>query len=321
MTAKTGLFPVSAIMLLALAAVGFGGQVAWAEDACLTTPNGPAPAGSHWYYRTDLATQHKCWSIKPLDQTQQTAPAQKTVGQEKSAIPLPAAAPARAAANSAPAPAPWTDPDPAADAATSVTWPDPPSLPPSADEAETSQAAPTSIDSPAPAMSAPATAPAPQAAAPTAPVTDSTQPANASSSADAKPDQDAPAAVKPAAEPSKVTAPARRTAAAAALAGVIGLLLVGTLLRRIIAKSLGRQRTVKVARVARREPSMVEPHAGIQPMPTQLRRSPSLVPSHAEAVRRINEVEEALRRFAQRQRAQRPAPLRTVARHGAGVRS
>jgi hypothetical protein len=308
----TGRIPVATIVLVAVAGVGLSGRAAQAGDACLTAPNGPAPAGSHWYYRTDQATQRKCWSIKPRSQAQQTLPAQATAVQEKPAISLAATASVGAAANTVLPPAQWADPAPAAGAA-SVVWPDPPTLPPSTDNIGTSQAAPSSPDTSAPKTSAPA--PAPQSATGNAPPVNSAQPTHASSPTGTQPEKDT-LAVKAVGEPSKVTAPGRKTAAAAALAGVIGLLLAGAFLRRLIAKSLGRRRAVKVAR---QEPSLIEPRAGKQPVPTHLRHSPSLVPSHAEAARRINEVEAALRKLAQRQRAL--APPRTVARRGAGVRS
>jgi hypothetical protein len=56
-------------------------------DDCLTAPNSPAPAGRRWSYRTDRATQRKCWYVRAADgRTQHTdaqapstvAPAKKT---------------------------------------------------------------------------------------------------------------------------------------------------------------------------------------------------------------------------------------------------
>ena len=34
---------------------------------CIAAPNGAAPAGSHWYYRTDRATRRKCWYVAAED--------------------------------------------------------------------------------------------------------------------------------------------------------------------------------------------------------------------------------------------------------------
>jgi hypothetical protein len=34
-----------------------------AAETCLAAPKGVAPAGSHWYYRTDRAAQRKCWYL------------------------------------------------------------------------------------------------------------------------------------------------------------------------------------------------------------------------------------------------------------------
>jgi hypothetical protein len=47
-------------------------------DDCLTEPNSPAPAGSHWYYHMDSAKQRKCWYIRAMDQSAQPATAQAT---------------------------------------------------------------------------------------------------------------------------------------------------------------------------------------------------------------------------------------------------
>ncbi len=34
-----------------------------AADDCLSKPKGAAPAGQHWYYRSDRATKHQCWYL------------------------------------------------------------------------------------------------------------------------------------------------------------------------------------------------------------------------------------------------------------------
>jgi hypothetical protein len=38
-------------------------NIALAVD-CLTAPNSPAPANSHWYYRTDRKQDRKCWYLR-----------------------------------------------------------------------------------------------------------------------------------------------------------------------------------------------------------------------------------------------------------------
>lgn len=43
------------------------GAPARAEDDCIAKPNAPAPAGQHWWYRTDRATKRKCWFLGPQD--------------------------------------------------------------------------------------------------------------------------------------------------------------------------------------------------------------------------------------------------------------
>ena len=40
-------------------------------DDCLTAPNSPAPAGRRWSYRTDRATQRKCWYVRAADERTQ----------------------------------------------------------------------------------------------------------------------------------------------------------------------------------------------------------------------------------------------------------
>src|SRR6516225_7801061 len=70
-------------------------------DDCLAEPNSPAPAGSHWYYRLDKATQRKCWYIHAKDQSVQPAAAQATSDQASlpPAAPIPPEKPATASAN------------------------------------------------------------------------------------------------------------------------------------------------------------------------------------------------------------------------------
>jgi hypothetical protein len=69
-------------------------------DDCLAEPNSPAPAGSHWYYHLDKATQRKCWYVHAKDQSVQPAAAQATSDPASlppgAAIPLEKPAPASA---------------------------------------------------------------------------------------------------------------------------------------------------------------------------------------------------------------------------------
>src|SRR5205807_10388102 len=74
--------PVGSIALVAMLlvwSVGIGAPTITARaDDCLTEPNSPAPAGSHWYYHIDSAKQRKCWYIRAMDQPGQPAAAQAT---------------------------------------------------------------------------------------------------------------------------------------------------------------------------------------------------------------------------------------------------
>lgn len=46
-----------------LAFTAVSGTTAEARE-CLASPKGPAPAGSHWFYRTDHATKRNCWYVR-----------------------------------------------------------------------------------------------------------------------------------------------------------------------------------------------------------------------------------------------------------------
>lgn len=65
-----------AILLSALG-VGAPADPSLAAD-CLAAPNGPAPQGNHWYYRTDRATQHKCWALRATGSPPQQVAARAT---------------------------------------------------------------------------------------------------------------------------------------------------------------------------------------------------------------------------------------------------
>jgi hypothetical protein len=66
---------VATLLVWWCAGVGLPTNTARADD-CLTAPNSPAPAGSHWYFRTDRAKQRNCWYLHDPDQPPQPAAAQ-----------------------------------------------------------------------------------------------------------------------------------------------------------------------------------------------------------------------------------------------------
>ncbi|MGB6398467.1 MAG: hypothetical protein WBF73_22690, partial [Bradyrhizobium sp.] len=37
-----------------------------AADDCLTEPQGQAPQGQHWYFRTEHTTKQRCWYLREL---------------------------------------------------------------------------------------------------------------------------------------------------------------------------------------------------------------------------------------------------------------
>ena len=60
----------SAMCALVLAlAFAPGRGLAAPESECLATPNRAADDGRHWYFRTDRATNQKCWYLRERDAT------------------------------------------------------------------------------------------------------------------------------------------------------------------------------------------------------------------------------------------------------------
>lgn len=61
--------------LLCAAGVGLAASLAFTAltapraeaRECLAAPKGPAPAGSHWFYRTDHANKRNCWYVRAKD--------------------------------------------------------------------------------------------------------------------------------------------------------------------------------------------------------------------------------------------------------------
>lgn len=95
-------------------------------------------------------------------------------------------------------------------------------------------------------------------------------------------------------------------------AGLLALLIAGILVRRLATKALRHRPKI---RVDRREPVLIENVAVKRPMPAPalLTPSPNLVPGHADIDDRIDEIEDALRRLAQRLRRRRLTPFKIIA--------
>jgi hypothetical protein len=65
MTARARLIPVIAVLLLVVLGDGYSNVgFARATENCLAAPNGQAPNGSRWQYRTDPVKQTKCWYLR-----------------------------------------------------------------------------------------------------------------------------------------------------------------------------------------------------------------------------------------------------------------
>jgi hypothetical protein len=82
MVARAGSHLLAATAFAVLAGAGLSAGSARAQNStCLASPNGAAPAGTHWYYKTDQATHQKCWYTRSQDQAAQEAPAQAAPSQ------------------------------------------------------------------------------------------------------------------------------------------------------------------------------------------------------------------------------------------------
>jgi hypothetical protein len=78
----------SALSTLVLV-VALGGT---ARAECLVAPRGAAPQGQHWFFRTDKATQQKCWYLRARDA--ETTGATQTQGAAPPALAEPPGGPA-----------------------------------------------------------------------------------------------------------------------------------------------------------------------------------------------------------------------------------
>ena len=53
------------VLVLVVGSWATGTGAVRAADECIAAPNAPAPQGERWYYRTDRATNRKCWRLGP----------------------------------------------------------------------------------------------------------------------------------------------------------------------------------------------------------------------------------------------------------------
>jgi hypothetical protein len=70
-------FAIVGTILFSGIVIGLRGSTARAEN-CLTEPNSAAPAGSHWYYRSDRANQRKCWYLRGVSESIEQATPETT---------------------------------------------------------------------------------------------------------------------------------------------------------------------------------------------------------------------------------------------------
>jgi hypothetical protein len=277
--------------LLVLTAGGVGGNAARAEDKCLPAPTGKVPPGSHWHYRTDPATQTKCWYLRPGDSAQ---PAATGDGADTAAAPAAPAKPAKphqaaragaakpaaagalpgnpqqgAQANGPPAsPAPqgappWPDPQPQS-ATGGVAWPAPPAAMPSAAGANATPDAATTNAAPEPTAAG-----------------QETGSINATGAGDAPAPEASP---PPPAQTSDVSG-STILALAAAMA------VAGVLMRWLLGKMFARRRKLAAER---REPVWVTDE---YVMPDALTRGTRRPPGRVDHERLDDEVKQALRKL------------------------
>jgi hypothetical protein len=278
--------------LFVLTAGSMGGNAVRAEDKCLPAPTGKVPPGSHWHYRTDPATQTKCWYLRAGDSAQPAATgdgadtaaapaappkpakprqAARAVGAAKpAAAGAPAANPAPGAqANGPPASpatqgaAPWPDPQPQG-ATGGVAWPAPPAAMPSAAGANAAPDAATTNAAPEPTAAG-----------------QETGSINATGAGDAPPPEASP---PPPAQTSDVSG-STILALAAAMA------VAGVLMRWLLGKMFARRRKLAAER---REPVWVTDE---YVMPDALTRGTRRPPGRVDHERLDDEVKQALRKL------------------------
>ena len=111
--AKRKIFSVLVIVAILGAVVAVTARSSRAEaavDDCLSKPNAPPPQGSHWYYRSDRASNRRCWYLGPQGEKISQAASPSTAAGWKPA-PQPVEPPVEAivGANEAmpAAPVPW----------------------------------------------------------------------------------------------------------------------------------------------------------------------------------------------------------------------
>jgi hypothetical protein len=67
---------VVSVVLASAALTATSGVAAPAAEECIAKPNGQAPAGKHWYYRTNRELKKKCWYL--ADEGAKTVPVART---------------------------------------------------------------------------------------------------------------------------------------------------------------------------------------------------------------------------------------------------
>ena len=304
MTAKAGLISVVAVLLMAFADGSLSAGSVRTEENCLAAPNAPAPQGSHWYYRTDFIKQSKCWYLRAEGQAIETPTAQQkpeSIAAKRPAAAMPKTAPDQAAPEAKqlrpvqPAPAKLGDrlrQSSTQDASQAghqgrgdtVTWPDPPT-PAAADNVVRPD--PPSQTSGVPQGATAESIPEEERASQT-----QEEPATA-----ANYDKDAgndAGVARQVAEPIEVAVSHSEMPVGLFLAFVIGLLIAGIIVRRIVRMTFARRRTVFLDR---REPVGTTSIASECAKPKFVAHYRDLTSDWVNNDRPNDEVKEALRKL------------------------
>ena len=78
---------VVAILGAVVAVTARSSRAEAAVDDCLSKPNAPPPQGSHWYYRSDRASNRRCWYLGPQGEkvSQAASPRQRLGCEDRAA--------------------------------------------------------------------------------------------------------------------------------------------------------------------------------------------------------------------------------------------
>lgn len=248
-----------------------------AADSCLTQPNGPAPAGRHWYYRIERASGRHCWHVG----VQIGGNADRKIGQGERA---------ETRSVSAPASRPATPPDPLPDSGDNGPSAAAPVLAPPSPRADWPTAT-SQVAAPFPSLPAAtgsAEAPPPTALDPT-PAADAPPAADANQHAtDASPPAPAPivAQAPPTARPATSAVDPAHVPALLGTALVLAFIILASIAARLAGRFLRRQPNPRtLSEVSPNWDALGTPAPDITALPVVRRRDRAKEPEPPEGMR------------------------------------